>query len=287
MTEPQSGRPCARGDWCSQREVTIEGGERIITPAMTPGHSRPYCHWCEQYLAGCARELPGYYLRLGAMLGDPLQAQVQVHAPFESQTPVREDVDAHMRLMAAILGGWEHRVRATARLWLPDPEGRHDTPAVILRAATTLAGQVSVLMAMQSGWMTRTFPFPFDDDTSELLADAEMVRAGEGYAVVMTRVDGEEAGREIQWLHYRCRSLLLETNPPPEILISPCRKCTRRELRRAYPDGKRDRYSRCGWCGDEMTMAEFDTNAKRWLAYHSGRRRAVLGEPEGTEVARA
>jgi hypothetical protein len=285
LSEPAAGqRPCARGEWCSQRTVAIEAGERVITPA---GAWRPYCDPCEAYLAQCARELPGYYLRLGAMIGDPLQARVQVHAPFGSQPVIREDVDAHMRLTAAILGGWESRVRVTARLWMPDPRGRHDTPAAILRAATTLSAQVSVLMAMQPGWMTRAFRFPFDDETSAWLADSEIVRAGEGYAVVMTQVDGEAAGREIQWLHYRSRSLLGETSPPPEILIPPCRKCARRLLLRAYPDAGRDRYSRCGWCGDEMTSAQFDVNALRWLAYHRGRERATLGEPAEAEVADA
>lgn len=120
---------------------------------------------------------------------------------------------------------------------------------------------------------------PIPADLVELYADHELVRVTIDSIQPMDMADGEDAGREIQYLHYRCRSLLLETNPKPELLISPCRQCSHRALYRAWPDGDRDLVSRCAQCGDEMTSDEFDVNAKRWLAYHRAHaERPVLGE---------
>jgi hypothetical protein len=231
---------------------------------------RAYCDACETFLGNCAAELGDLYRRLEAAIGDPLQAEVWVPSPFGPQLPLREDIDAHIRLMAALLPGWEARVRATARLSRPDPERRTDTLEAITRACQTLSTHIGVLLALQPAFMTRTFRLPLDDVTADWLADEEIVRAGEGYVAVMTLVGAEEAGEELQWLHYRARAMLLETNPPPEILIPECRLCELRTLRRAWPEAGSDRdvYSRCQNCRDEMTQAEYDVNARRWLAYH-------------------
>lgn len=265
--DPESGEPCKRGNWCTGRTVTLEDGERVIHPRRT---YRAYCDPCKTYLAGCAGELGELYQRLEAAIGDAVQAEVHVPTPFGPQLPVREDIDAHMRLMAALLPGWEARVRATARLSRPDPLQRVDTPEAMSRACQTLATHATVLLALQPAWMSRTFRRPLDDETADWLADSEIVRAGEDYFTVMTRVGGEQAGQEIQYLHYRARSVLMETNPPPEILIPPCRQCEMRTLRRAWPEAGSDLdlYCRCTNCRDEMTALEYDVNAKRWLAYH-------------------
>ena len=190
-------------------------------------------------------------------------------SPFGPQLPLREDVDAHMRLMAALLPSWEARVRATARLSRPDPQQRQDSPEAITRACTTLAAHAAVLFALQPGWMTRTFRYPLDDETAERFADTEIVRIGEDYVSVMTLIGAEDAGREFQFLHYRARSVLLETNPPPEILISPCRHCEMRSLRRAWPEaGGVDLYSRCASCRDEMTAGEYREWTVRNAAFY-------------------
>jgi hypothetical protein len=273
--DSEAGEPCKRGNWCAGRTVALEDGERVVHPRRT---YRAYCDQCESYLAGCVRELAELYQRLEAAIGDPLQAEVHVPSPFGPQLPLREDIDAHMRLMAILLPGWEARVRATARLSQPDPQQRVDTLAAMSRACTTLATHATVLLALQPAWMTRTFRRPLDDDTAEWLADSEIVYAGEDSLTVMVQVGGEHAGQEIQYLHYRARSVLMETNPPPEILIPPCRKCEMRTLRRAWPEAgsELDLYCRCTNCRDEMTAQEYDVNAKRWLAYHKANASAAV-----------
>ncbi len=271
----QGGDPCLRGDWCSGRTVSIEDGQRVLRPART---YRAYCHGCEEYFAACAAELPGLYERMGAAIGDPLQAEVWVPSPFGPQLVLREDIDAHMRLMAVLLPGWEARVRAVKQLSRPDYHRRTDTLEAITRACETLVTHAGPLFALQPAWMTRTYRLPLDEDTAERLADLDAVRSGEDYIAVMEQVGAAEAGQEIQWMHYRARSVLMETNPPPEILIPPCRQCELRTLRRAWPEAGSDRdlYSRCVNCRDEMTTAEYDVNATRWLAYHKANARGAV-----------
>lgn len=65
---------CSRGEWRSSRIVTFVDGERVVTPGETP---RAYCDRCQEYLATCAADLPGYWLRLSLMIGDTPQATVR------------------------------------------------------------------------------------------------------------------------------------------------------------------------------------------------------------------
>src|SRR5215469_6457007 len=151
--ETESGeRRCARGEWCSNRVVTLEDGERVVTAALTP---RAFCDGCQEYIARCAGELPAFWLRLKHMIGDPLQAEVQVHVPFGPQVLLREDVDAHLRLMASIIGGWAARVRAVARL--SAPQSAWDSAEGVRDNARVLARHAAALLALQPGWTTRGF----------------------------------------------------------------------------------------------------------------------------------
>jgi len=272
ITEDEGLRHCARGEWCSRRIVTIQDGERVVTAALTP---RSFCDGCQEYIARCAAELPAFWLRLSAMIGDPLQAEVQVRIPHGPQILLREDVDAHLRLSASTVGAWAARVRAVARL--SAAEHAWDTAEGVRDNAGVLARHAAVLLALQPGWMTRGFSFPpgrkgkpdvISDEIEAEHGDCEIIRAGVDFVDLPVMADGEDAGREVQYLHYRARSLLLETNPPPELLITPCRNCTWRALRRAWPDGERDLFSRCDHCGDEMDWPEYEINAKRWVAFH-------------------
>lgn len=277
-------RPCARGPWCGAAAITIEDGQRVVTPAWT---YRPFCEPCERHLVGLlegipddpARSFARLYGRLGAAIGDPQQADVRVPAPFGPQTPIREDIDACMRLTAVTLRGWAARTRANARL----TEARHapGTAAGVAEDAQVLALNITVLLSLQPGWMRRTYRTPLSDELAGWLADDEILSVSDHDVTVLTEVDGETAGQELLHLHYLGRRCLLETNPPPEILITPCRKCTYRELRRAWADGERDLYSRCARCNDEMTQIEYDRNVIRWNAYYRAkqRNRPVLGEP--------
>ena len=188
-TDEENLRRCARDQFCSARIITFTDGERVVTPALTP---RPYCDLCQEHIARCAADLPGFWVRLAAMIGDPLQAEVQVHAPFGPQVPLREDVDAHLRLTAVTLGGWAARVRAVARL--SAPLHAYDTPAGVRDNARVLARHPGVLIALQPGWMTRTFRYPFGDEDGPLLEDTEIMRAGVDYVQLLVMCDGEDAG---------------------------------------------------------------------------------------------
>jgi hypothetical protein len=285
--------------------VAIVDGERVVTPGETP---RAYCDDCQEYLAECARHLPGFWLRLSHMTGDPLQATVQVHIPFGPQVIVREDIDAWLRYAAFALGSWAGRVRGIAHL--SAPEHPHDTAEGVRDNAKVLTRHIGVLLALQPKWMTRLVPMPpmprdedmgfpacdwlpdgslviprdpagaVPDDLEDEYGDRELVRVTIDSIQPQVLAGAADAGRELQWLHYRARSLLLETNPPPELLIAPCRQCTWRALRRAYPEGPRDLYSRCDNCGDEMDWPDYNTNARRWLAYHKAQTEnlPVLGD---------
>jgi hypothetical protein len=275
-TAAEEERRCSRGEWCSARVITWEGGERVALGAITP---RAFCDTCELYLARLASQLPGFWLRLAHMIGDPLQAEVQVHIPFGPQVLLREDVDAHLRLMAVVLGGWAARVRAVPGLPVAPLRHAWDSAEGVRDNAKVLAKHPGPLFALPPGWMVRSFGFlpgrkgqpdVISEEIEAEHADTEIVRVGVGYVHLPVLASGEDAGREIQWLSYRARSILLETNPPPELLIVPCRECTWRALRRAWPAAgeERDLYSRCDHCSDEMTAAEYEANAKRWAAYY-------------------
>jgi hypothetical protein len=276
-------RRCSRGEWCSDRVITWDGDERIATGAITP---RAFCGTCETYLARLAGELPGFWLRLSFMIGDPLVSEVPIKSPFGPQVPLREDIDAHLRLMATIVDGWAARVRAVPGLSLSAPQHPYDSAAGVKENATVLAKHYGPLFVLPMGWMTRSFDFlPGKKGRPDLIseeieaqhADTEIVRVGVDFVHLPVQACGEDAGREIQWLAYRARSLLLETNPPPELLIVPCRDCTWRALRRAWPAAgeERDLYSRCDHCGDELSLEEYDANAKRWAAYHRAHANAI------------
>ena len=305
-------RFCARGDWCSERTVTIEDGERVITPGLT---WRPYCDSCESHIASLLigtpddpdRAMGALYQRLAESIGSPLQADVWVPSPFGPLVPLREDIDAHMRVMALVLGAWAARVRGVVRL--AESGYPYASPERVAADAVMLSRHITVLLALQPGWVTRSFPMHRDDepvlgedwlpsgkllpprsrtepipaDIADAHPDAEIIRAGVDYVQLPVLASGEDAGLEILHMHYVGRRLLLETNPPPEILLVQCRQCTHRSLRRAWPgpDAERDIYSRCDNCHDEMGSDEYDVNAKRWLAYHRAQQqnRPVLGEP--------
>ena len=283
MTAPEEGqRPCARGEFCTGRRVTVENGEHAVTPAWT---WRSYCDRCEAHIAACIAEFPRLYGSLHAAIGDPAQSRTRVHMPPGPRTPLREDIEAHMRVMETLLATWAGRVRTVARLSRPDPDARISTPRAVADAARILAAHCTALLLLQPAWMQRTYPYPLPPDRAEVLADAEIVRVGEGYVVLMTQASGEDAGRDVQYLHYKARSLLLETIPPPEILVMPCRECTMRTLRRAWPDGDRDVWSRCVSCGDEMTQEEYEVSAKRWASYYRAQQPAKLAATPVADVA--
>ena len=308
--DTEHGEPCSRGDFCLGRVITWDGDTRIVTPARSP---RPYCDRCQQQIGNWAADLPGFYVRLAFLIGDRSGGgwlgAVGSGPGGGPQLVIREDVEGHMRLLAGTVAGWAARVRAVPGLKLSPLKYPHDSLAGVRDNAVILATHTGPLIALQRGWMTRLVPMPpmprdedmmaagvdwlpdgtvatprvaadpIPADLVELYADHELVRVTIDSIQPLDTAGGEDAGREIQYLHYRCRSLLLETSPPPELLLVPCRQCTLRTLRRAWPEGDRDIYSRCQSCSDELTWEEYQQNAKRWRAYHKAHaERPVLAD---------
>ena len=158
--DEDSGIPCSRvpPELCDGARIAVqEDGTSRREPMLTP---RAFCEPCRSRIITCLEELPSAYERLAAALGDPPRTGQQHRAPFGPSEPIRGEIDALMRVTAVILHGWEFRVRRS-RLQL----SMRDTPdilaaASVAAAAETLARQVDVLLALQPGWMTRTFTFP-------------------------------------------------------------------------------------------------------------------------------
>lgn len=158
--DEDTGHPCSRipPELCDgARIVWQDDGSSRREPMLTP---RTFCDPCRSRIITCLEELPPAYTRLAAALGDVPRTGVAVRAPFGPSEPVRAEVDALMRVAAVILHGWEFRVRRS-RLQLAD----RDTPDILAAesvrvAAKTLSTHIDVLLALQPGWMTRTFTFP-------------------------------------------------------------------------------------------------------------------------------
>ena len=272
---------CARGAWCSGRVITIEGGTRTVTPAATP---RAYCIACEGYIGLCLEGDPedGYhngmlalYKRLHRELGEARQAEIMIKIPFGPSLPLSEAIDAQMRAMTETLCSWEERVRDVASLSeLGDLGSRpQDDASDVERSVGILApDRISILLSLAPEEMARHLPpwMVTDEDSGcEIMAY-------NGYAVTIhPQLDGRRAGLEIMHLHYLARRLLLETNPPMPLLPDfRCRVCEKKLLRKAPPPWHEQGewyWSRCDGCGDEMTREDYDTNAKRWLAFERAR----------------
>jgi hypothetical protein len=272
--------PCARGEWCDGRTVSSENGERTVTPA--PAY-RAYCGKCETYIGRCldgalggeGSGMLGLYRRLHAELGEARQAEVQVHMPLGPSVPLSEAIDAHMRLMTETMCSWEERCRDIDDLsplagLAERPQDREED---LERSLAIISPRLSILLSLSPQEMLRVLPpWAVPEGADIIGGDGFMVRA-------VVKLDGESAGGEVMHLHYLARRLLLETNPPQPILPDfRCRVCERKALRRASPPWHEDSvwyWSRCDFCGDEMTRGEYDVNAKRWIAWE----RAHLAVP--------
>lgn len=287
VTEPPASageqRPCARGQWCSARTVTVADGERVTGPAL--GY-RAFCDRDWALIGNCLDDLPGLYLKLQAEIAQPVRRQEMLRVPFGPSVPVRLDVDAAMRLTAACLRMWESRVRSAAKL--TPPEGPPGSPEAVRDAARTLHGNLSVLLALQPGWMTRNVslrpgrhgqPASISETILEEHGDDEIVRVGADFIGLFVQRDGAAAGLEILHLHYWDRAVLCETPARPEELLGvECRACSLLALRRAEPawhSGDPDYYSECAECGDLMDEDDYRLWVGQLHAYERARMAAV------------
>jgi hypothetical protein len=269
--EAQHGR-CSRGDWCSGRAITVEQGIRTVTPAATP---RAYCDGCQDHITACLLDFPRLYRDLHAEIAEHRAGEVLVRVPFGPAIPLNTAADALMRAMTETLCSWELRIRDLADL---SDLGAHENEpqdelrdlerslAVIIPAPDQ--HRMSMLLSLAPQEMVR---FVAAWAVAEEDQDAEVAADNAGILKLTVMLDGRRAGQEIMHLHYMARRLLLETSAPMPLLPDfRCRVCEQKLLRKAPPPWHEDGewyWSRCDGCGDEMTREEYDTNAKRWLAY--------------------
>lgn len=268
-------RPCARGEWCLARTVTTEDGQRTVHPKLTPD---PFCSPDRDRIAECLGELPAQYVWLQAELGELTRRAQMIRVPFGPALPLREDIDALMRLMAHVLRGWEARTRAARQLAPPDTALPVDSPGSVAESVKALAIHIGDLLALQDGWMSRSFPLhpgrhgqpaSITQALLNLHGDSEIVRVGADSITVMTELGGTDAGLDILRLHRQARVVLGDTQPKPEELLGvPCRNCDTLALRRTAAAGY---WSVCRVCGDRLTEPHYRAWVKLCARYEQER----------------
>jgi hypothetical protein len=296
--EAEQGR-CSAGDWCTGGLLARNpDGTYSREPAVTP---RAFCQACTDRIEVALADMPSAYRRLAAEIGDRPVTGKALRIPFGPRLLLREDVDALMRLMAATLCSWESRVRAKAS-WTPrDVDKPINTPGAITEAVRVLRELMSVLMAMQPGWMKHTIPFapgkpkrgaPLPEipaDLEELYGDCEIVYLGVDHLSVMLMLGADDAGNALLKLRSRCLRQLGENRPQPEMFDGiPCRRCgDMGTLERAEPPSdpeKEAMHSRCASCDHAMNLADFQRWARwygRWADGEGLTCRRCLGKDHG------
>jgi len=290
--DEQAGQPCSRRppELCDGARIVVQDdGTSRREPARTP---RAFCEPCRSRIITCLEDLPAAWDRLEEAIADPVRRNSPVRVMPGSRVLVPLEVDALMRPMAAILGGWAARVRHVPGLDLADPGVPHDTPEGVRAACEALARHVTPLLALQAGWTTRVYSWPpgapMPPEVEEEIGGEEIIAAGDGWVKVTVRRSGADAGNEILDLHWRGRRLLGETKGRPESFDGiPCRSCEAMTLERAEPPSDPSlpaNHSRCPECGDEMDRETFGQWADTYVSWARGAgikvcRRCSLAEP--------
>lgn len=260
--------PCARGKWCASAKNAEQPDG---TTARIPGFTyQAFCPACTDHIVTALAELPGAYARIEDEYGSPVRRGDQaVRTPFGPSVPIRLDVDALQREAPPVIGGWAARVRSVPGLQLSAPErGSPESAEGFAEACKVLRLHPGPLLSLQPGWMTRTYRLPLDEETEALIADEEIVRAGEDYVAVQVLCDGTTAGNEILGLQWRSTAVLGELRAKPtELMGVPCRAdgCGWMSLVRADPPPDPDDpgdYSVCLKCRARMAEPEY----REWVA---------------------
>ena len=260
--------PCARGAFCAAaKSIEHPDGtkDRIAAPTY-----QAFCQACTDHIVQALTDLPGAYARIEQEYGTPVRRDSQaIRTPFGPSIPIRLDIDALQREAPPIVGAWAARVRKVPGLQLSDPE--HDDPATIggfAEACKTLRLFPGPLLSLQPKWMSRTYRLPLDEETEALIADEEILRAGDDFVTVQVPCDGTTAGLEILRLSWRSTAVLGELRAKPtELLGVHCRAdgCGFMSLVRADPPPDPDDpgdYSVCLKCRAHMTEEEY----REWVA---------------------
>jgi len=278
VTPPRSARRCARGDRCPGAQPDEEG---VLQPdwAVEGG----FCLRDYRHIARCLDELPEKYVDLRSQMGAKnQQSDDRVSGSRTPPVPVRLDYDELIRDMLLILCSWDERIADVQRLERPLTSlSRHRRDEIALPAAViTLSAHFDRLLALPSAPMRRI---------RSLRAAAEMpegtpglVHPVAGYVEAIVDLDGTDAGLELVSLHYRARSALRQTNPPPEKLEGvPCKQCDHLSLQRAAPPRSPEGceyWSECDLCGNLLTREEYVVWIKLYAAWVNSQQTAPMLE---------
>jgi hypothetical protein len=195
---------------------------------------------------------------------------------------VRLDYDELIRDMLLILCSWEEAVRTAAQLTpLDTVMSRRRRDEIALPAAVTLLiAHFDRLLVLPSAPMRRIRSMRSAAELPE--GTLGLVHPAGGYAEVILDLNGADAGLEILSIHYRARSALRQTSPPPERLEGiPCRRCEMLSLGRAAPPRSPDGpeyWSECTQCGQLMDRGEYLTWIKLYAAWVESQQTAPLLE---------
>jgi hypothetical protein len=276
--DEETGQPCSRKppELCDGARLAVQSdGTSKRVPARTP---RAFCQPCENRIIACLGELPEAWERLETAIADPVRRNSPVRVMPGSRVLVSPEIDALMRPMAAILGGWAARVRHVPGLELADPGLPPDSPEGVRAACEAMAKHVTPLLGLQAGWTTRVYTWrpgdPMPADVEDEIGDQEIIAIGDGWVKVTVQRSGAAAGNEILELHYKARRILGETKGRPETFDGiPCRSCEAMTLERAIPPSDPNlsaNHSRCPECGDEMDRETFSQWADTYAQWARG-----------------
>ena len=272
-------RPCARGKWCASAKNT---GQPDGTTERIPGFTyQAFCPACTDHIVTALTGMPAAYVRIEKEYGNPVRRTDQaVRMPFGPSVPIRLDVDALQREAPPVIGGWAARVRSVPGLQLSAAE--HDAPDTLegfAEACKVLRLHPGPLLSLQPRWMSRTYRLPLSEDTEALIADEEILRAGDDFVTVQVLCDGTTAGNEILSLAHRSAAVLGELRTKPvELLGVPCRAdgCGWMSLVRADPPPDPEDpgwYSICLKCRDRMSEEDYREWVALCAAYERNRRK--------------
>ncbi|MEU8199531.1 hypothetical protein AB0C10_37680 [Microbispora amethystogenes] len=276
--------PCARGDRCKARTITVIDGQRQAVPAWT---YRTYCDPCRDHVGTTLADLPAMYVRVHGELGNRTGGGERVTVSKTPPVPLSLGVDALLREVVTVLLSWEERVRDVARLTTLDTLASRRRPdgALLDGACRLLGAHLDALLALAPGPMLRVKTIP--QAASLPPGTRGVVRPGAGYAEVILDLCGADAGGEILRLHARCAGLLTETRAPARHLPVPCDWCSYAELYEVLTwDGRPDG-ARCRECGYEYSDNEYTLLRGRVYAEETARagayprRRLVVAEYGG------